>query len=544
MTTDQKTTVVNWLINIAGATPTLNTSYWGYRFNATFNGLYAGLAFYGDGINNNQAQTYVNFIPTWLLETRAISHAGASPSGLAYGWYGFSGTYSGQQLAQDFWLLTTATTNIGTAETFNTYPYMKNAPYWYLYGFIYGWIHPNVSLRTDGFAVTPTDDTASNLWNWYFDDIPFIQMVRIMTQVAILNNDTTTAQLFTWFTNTRLGIPKSNTTWDIIFNDRTTTATDPATLGISGSKAFGWNTTNGTIDSYLTNPRAGRGDVFMKSSWANDVNTTQAYFRAFPYHYYGHMHEDSLTFSIYKGEPLILSPAGRYYYYYEGGAIDTVGAGFPHHHAYYKRGLSSNTILIMDPNEVIQDITYTNSFKDGSQRTSTDALIGWGTASIPGGTDDWGGLIAYEDTADYTFSSGDATKGYNSTVGGVNYLSPGASPKTTLVQRDFVYLKSSGGIDDYFVVFDRVNSINPAHKKVFLLHTVGEPILNGSQSTIYGNSSNGLFRSTNSNSFHVYQTKAKLFGKTLLPTSTTLYKMGGNITTTTTASINATMERL
>ena len=282
----------------------------------------------------------------------------------------------------------------------------------------------------------------------------------------------------------------------------------------------------------------------MRSSWDWDNSVTHVYFKAPPYHYYGHQHEDSLAFSIYKGETLAQISAGNYYNSYEGDYIDSGpnAVGYPHHHYYYKRGLSSNTILIMNPSESIADKTYSHNFKDGSQRTSTDALINYGTASYVTGDDDWGGLIRFEDGTDYTYASGDATKGYNSTVDGHNYLSTEASPKTTLVQRDIVYLKSSGGTKDYVITFDRVNAINSSHKKVYLLHTYGESIMNGSQSSLYGDGSNGLFESTNTGAYTVTQTYGKMFVTTLLPVvgATHVYKMGGETSTTLTSGINNT----
>ena len=96
MTTGQKTTIVNWLISTASSAygcsqPCLNPSYYGYRY-STWVGLYPPLAAYGDGISDTTLLTWLNFIPTFLDDGKALSHAsgvdGAS-RGSSYTRYGF-----------------------------------------------------------------------------------------------------------------------------------------------------------------------------------------------------------------------------------------------------------------------------------------------------------------------------------------------------------------------------------------------------------------------------------------------------------------------
>ncbi len=554
MTNSQKQSFVNWFRAIAGDTPTEGGTQ-GYRGNSTPFSLYPGLAFYGDGINDALAQAYVNFIPTYLDGYKAIDHMSANDGGnaigLCYAWNPDSGVYNFRTYAQDLFVLTTAT-NLTIDDTFNRYPYMNGIPIWFLYGMQPGPPGPNGWGNTDALAaLIKLEDCASWQWNLWKNDYPFIQMLRLMTVVAKQQGDNNKAGWITWLINNRFQNTKLDTTWDIIFNDRTTATISPDAAGLPKVKAFGWNTSQGKIDSYLENPKAGLGQVYMKSSWSSDTSTTQAVFNAPPYYYWGHQHFDSLNFSIFKGEPLALSNSGAYWKFYENGPPDnslgltspTTAVGFPHHWYYYERTPAANSLLIMDPNEVItmDSSEFTQKLKDGGQRTLADANTFWGTNTADSSRD-IGGLIKYEDSGSYTYSSADATKAYNSTVNGKNYLTIGASPKTTLVQRDFVYLKSPAGSgdNDYFVVFDRIDSTNPSFKKVFLLHTVGEPILNGTQSIIYGNSSNGLFQSDNTNYITVNGSKGNLFIKTLAPSATNTYKMGGQITTTLTQTINDT----
>jgi hypothetical protein len=537
MSVGQKQTVVNWFRTTAGNEPTLR-SEGGYRFPVTPLSFYPGLAFYGDGIDDSLAQRYVNFIRVFLDDARAVSHEsgkdGGHATGLCYAKFYF------QRLGQDFYALVTAT-NLTINDTYNKYPYMNGFPTWILYGIQPG--PPAKAPYSENHVATLTKFEDCGSWGWNVDknDYPLMQTLRIMAHVAKERGDLAKAKWITWLINERFQAPKQDTTWDIIFNDRSIPAVSPDSSGLPKVKAFGWNESEARIDSYLDNPKAGLGHVHMKSSWDQGANTTYAVFKVFPYYYFGHQHFDSLAFSIFKGEPLALPNSGAYFYWYEGGKPDSQVVGYPHHYYYYKRDVANNCLLIMDPNEVIKmrDRFFDGEFKDGGQRDLGDVEGIWGSVK-EGSLRDWGGLIKHEDTKNYTYSSGDATKGYNSVVNGVNYLTKDATPKVTLVQRDFVYLKSSGGKDDYFVVFDRIDSTSPSFRKVFLLHTVGEPKLNGSQSTVYGGASGGLYQSDNTNIFTITQTKAKLFLKSLMPSRTKVYKMGGKTTTYITQPINDT----
>ena len=551
MTTSQKTTIVNWLKAIdsnfaaaggGGITNYLTPGYHTYFMMGTPVGLYPSLAIYGDGIDDTYAQNHINFIPTYLSEARAISHEsghnGGNASGLGYGWTVFAGDAKFITFAWDLYALATAT-DLSFSGTFGQYPYPQNFPIWVLYGIQPGPPSPDPYTGTKGHTVTKWEDIGSWQWNITPDAYSLYNIFRAMVQVNKQLGDENKAQLITWLLNNRFNIPKQNITWDIVFNDRTTPATNPDSIsGISRSKAFGWDTTNGKIDSYLDNPKVGQGHVYMKSSWSDNATTTHASFKVFPYLYTGHQHFDSLAFSIFKGEPLALANTGKYYTHFEGAEIDSpYGVGYPFYWHYYRRTAASNSLLIMDPSENIVD-NGGHIYKDGGQRGNFSAGS-WGSA-VPDSSSDWGGLIKYEDTSDYTFSSGDATKGYNSVVNGINHVSSGASPKVSLVQRDFVYLKSSDGNKDYFVVFDRMDSTNPTFRKVFLLHTPGEPILNGTSSVVHGNATNGILQSDDTNTFTIIQNTSKLFMKTLFPSATKVYKIGGNVTTTLTTDIDAT----
>jgi len=554
MTTGQKTTVVNWFSSLLG---TDCTSYWQYRsyfWDSTPLCFYPGLAFYGDGIKDTLAQTYVNFIPTYLQTATMLSHQsgkdGGIGGGMCYGRYAYSGTYWANvgTLPWDLYALTTAT-NLTVADTFDVYPYPKGFPFWIFWGIRPGAVHDNVpdgyKPVTGGLPLVNYEDCLNWHWNTGPADLPLINLFRLMATVYNSKGDTTSHDLLSWMANTKWGTPHTTSVFDIIVNDAST-GSDPSTLNYPKVKAFGWNTSAGAIDSYSTNAKAGIGQVYMRSAW-DWSDATYSIFRAPPYLYHGHQHMDSLSFYIFKKEPLALAASGKYYNHYEGCDPETPAcgtssphSGYPHYYNYYSRTLSANSLLIMDPSEsyTIWDSGYINTYRDGGQKARPFSNLFENT--VPGSVYDRGGLIKHEDATDYTYTSADATIAYNSIINGTPHVEGGASPKVSLVQRDYVYLKSIDGNNDYFVVFDRIDSTNPSFKKVFLLHTIGEPVLNGPQTTVYGGTSGGLYQSGDSNLVTVTQPTAKLFMKTLLPSSVQIYKMGGNTATMTTASIDNT----
>jgi len=65
---------------------------------------------------------------------------------------------------------------------------------------------------------------------------------------------------------------------------------------------------------------------------------------------------------------------------------------------------------------------------------------------------------------------GDATMAYNNPT----FSYPGNKPKLDLFTRQMVFLDKK-----YLVVFDRVCSLDPSYEKKWLLHTVGEPRMDG-----------------------------------------------------------------
>ncbi len=161
-----------------------------------------------------------------------------------------------------------------------------------------------------------------------------------------------------------------------------------------------------------------------------------------------------------------------------------------HMRNYYEQTVASNSMLIIDPKEWChtRKQILSNQDKDGfypvygSQRThrggsncfSFEKFMG---RMKPGGTSfDCADILAFEHAPDfsYTYTSGDATKAYNSP--GYLYSAEGRTnrPKTDMFQRSLAWLDNK-----YLVVFDRVNALDASFRKVWLLHSLGKPKVSG-----------------------------------------------------------------
>jgi hypothetical protein len=198
------------------------------------------------------------------------------------------------------------------------------------------------------------------------------------------------------------------------------------------------------------------GQVFMRSGPGPD--DTYALFMA------GgvveqHKHWDNNQFVIYKKGFL---------------ALDTGSRPAPgiHTQNYFPRTVAHNCILITMPGEVLPIFVDKGAgFVDkekgfiGGQRWGAPAP---GEEELPwpndGGQNQLLGskVTAFETNNNYSYVAGDATGSYS-------------ADKCRLALRQFVFLNP-----DYFVVFDRVASTKPEYKKTWLLHTATEPQIEGS----------------------------------------------------------------
>jgi hypothetical protein len=221
------------------------------------------------------------------------------------------------------------------------------------------------------------------------------------------------------------------------------------------------------------------GVVIARDGW--DANTTHFTFKSSHFFSINHHHRDENGFLLhYKGILAI-----------DSGVYDSYGSS--HWDNYYTRTVAHNAILVEDP---AQNFTLYGQpvSNDGGQifKTDPDTL-----ADIqPGGDASLDGITHFENTDQFTYASGDATRAYD-------------SARVTLAQRDFVYLRDTSRTHPVVLIFDRVGATNASFQKKFLLHTSAKPTINGKLTV---SSAGG----------------GRLTTYTLLPTSSTLTTVGGS----------------
>jgi hypothetical protein len=247
--------------------------------------------------------------------------------------------------------------------------------------------------------------------------------------------------------------------------------------------------------SYLL---AGAGHVFMRSSWT-DPDATWAFFGA-GQHLAGHQHDDEGHFLISRRGGLVSKGAGK------GGGNDEDN--------YWGGSLAFNLITIFDPSEKPRRSERNENDGGLLRHVYEDNKI------------ERGHLTAYRDHASYTYAAADLTDGY-------------APAKARGVSRQFLYLRGRPGIDEFFVVFDRVVSTKAAYAKHFMLHVPSEPTLNGNAEVLVPGhvsrySGEGIVASwlSRPDDFGpetkvLSSGRSRMFLRTLLPQDAVITKRGG-----------------
>ncbi len=218
------------------------------------------------------------------------------------------------------------------------------------------------------------------------------------------------------------------------------------------------------------------GTVYMRSGWDYSEGSTDVYavFRCEKYPA-GHTHAHQNHILIARGNDLLAMDSGSY---------DTSVSS--HSFNYFERTIAHNTVTVYDPSES----TFGSYSNDGGQIPPSVFVHGirCGDASIP--SRDRGIITAYEDSENFTYAKGDATKAY-------------ASYKLDSFTREVVWVKP-----DIFVILDRVDATSSSYQKTWLLHSINEPQISGDVTVIQEGGS-------------------KLFVKTLMPSPFQITKVGG-----------------
>jgi len=481
----EKTTVVNAII--------AKTSFaWRTDFFSESRGgeaPIAGLAFYGDGINDTKAKEFLDFFITKWVSGRILAEnmmAGKEGGASSQAWGYPSGAAKINAKVFDAWLTATG------ENYFEKSTFVKGISNWITY-----LTYPRIvdkKTRPVKFADDLLEDQNTGEW-WTYHPLFSI----IASRYSELG-DNTIASLAQFLLEKRTPVGWANfqsSPWSIIWWNKNIPAKSPDELNLPLTKYFD-----------------GMGTVVMRSGW--DVSETspdtEAHFIAQPYFYFGHDHFHQNSFVISKKGWLALDSGTR-----------DMADGTLHEGNYNYRAIAHNTVIVYNPDEVFKfpEIS-TKTTNDGGQRI----LRGYGPNYpdvYPGSIYDVGGVKEFESLeGQYDYTLGDATRAYNSPDVTESYGTTNA-PKISLFTRQFVYLRpQAAGGNEFFVVFDRVNSTNANFPKRWLLHSAYEPKLNGTEQPVTcGSHAEGHSQSTNSDLVTITNTagtnSGRLFSKTLLP---------------------------
>jgi heparin/heparan-sulfate lyase len=204
------------------------------------------------------------------------------------------------------------------------------------------------------------------------------------------------------------------------------------------------------------------GWMVARTGW--DKASVIAQMRVNVMNFVGHQHLDGGSFEIYYKGPLAIHSG-----VYQG---VTGGYGSPHHVNYYQRTVAHNSLLVYDPDEKFT-AGQRELGNDGGQRLAGDWTANYTIGEFQRGNYRTGTVEGHEIGANYPYLKGDLTAAYNK--------------KVREVKRSFVFLNLGGGnVPAAIVVFDRVVSANPEFRKYWLLQSVSEPKVAGSQAIVSG----------------------------------------------------------
>lgn len=241
------------------------------------------------------------------------------------------------------------------------------------------------------------------------------------------------------------------------------------------------------------------GAMIARTGWDDglDANTVVAEMKVGVYNFANHQHLDAGSFQLYFKGPLAAESG-----IYEGGN----GAyGSEHFKNYYQRTIAHNSMLVYDPDEQFfwHDQPVAN---DGGQQYPNRGDETPNLKAFLANDYKTGEVLAYSfgpDAVrpDYSYLKGELSEAYGK--------------KIRRFTRSFVFLNlHNTEVPGALLVFDRVVASDKNFKKYWLLHTVEEPVINGS-TTIVRRSEKGY--------------RGKMINTTLLPLSENLRirKVGG-----------------
>jgi hypothetical protein len=250
--------------------------------------------------------------------------------------------------------------------------------------------------------------------------------------------------------------------------------------------------------------------AYLRSGWTPDA--TFISFRAGDI-FTHHGHYDAGHFSLFKGAPLAIN-SGAY-----GGFFS------PNRLNYAIRSIAKNTLLILRPGEKVQpNRFFADNVADGGQRVvlPTGSAIHdvqhWLDNHEKGLHLQGGRLERFEHReGDYTYLAADLTAAYNTPA----HDEGGWGGKVEQVERQLLYLPS----EDRLLIRDRVRAVKADFVKKWLLHTVGQPHIEGLR-VLKGNRDNGILES-NSDMALAQNGRGWLTVQRILPQDAVIRLVGG-----------------
>lgn len=490
-----------------------NSKYWfsdytlgGYSFTAL------GMAAFGDNImldsqsSDVKMKEYLDlFVSQYLNESFEMWKWASMGGGSFQSMTGHSGdiqrwaemleiwhTASGQDLLGQYDMLTTWP----EWWIYGSVPYLKNMP-------------DTASIAGDALLRTDNENMYSLLVpNRYWDSVTASKKLTTMPgfeQEGMLLN--------WWLSNhghAQYSMGNDAKIYAIMWYDDKLGSKSPAELSLPLTRLFG-TMDGGDIEGRQSHP-GGAGIVIMKSAW-EDPAATLAVFKPRPF-FLLHQDIDSNSFIIFRKGYLAVD-SGKY--------ID--GDWNSHESNYDYRSIAHNVMNIYNPSEIFKHGSGTKSNDGGQRIPAMDAARLIANYKV-GSPVDIGGITKLESVDNkYDYIEGDATRAYQSTL----ITDNGNSPKVSMVKREFVYLRSPGADNDFFVVFDMVNATSPDFKKSWIFHSLHRPQFTGGS---VGGATENAFGGTpgtyfTGDSFSVYDKGGRLFVKTLSPLNHSYKLIGG-----------------
>ena len=354
------------------------------------------------------------------------------------------------------------------------------------------------------FMLGATYDNAGPLETGGFSYAPFIGgMLQGVLPIVYAYQDADGIAAFNYLKN----IPWTAGVWQFIFYSPEMHAQQGEERSIPLSQLWG---------------REGIGYAQMRSGWGD--GETLIDFKCGDY-FWSHQFHNQNAFTIYRGAALAVQ-SGIYDAYWG-----------PHMQYYYRPTVGSNSMLVIQPGEktwVPPGAANRNSVPNdggwipefGGQRTcfmhpdygSAENCFSFEKYLYRKNREhhfETGTMQGWEVGEDYTYASGDATMAYNNP----EFSYPKNTPKLDHASRDLVFLDKK-----FLLVFDRVNALNAAYEKRWLLHTIGEPQVDMNKS---GEEVPGHITTYPAGRARVDNGEGTLFVETLFPEKATLRVVGG-----------------